>query len=73
MIILLKAVPNRIKMQEYKWENCCNEMPIPYIYVKDKLKEEVDVTANTLKLTLPGKVKLLHMSKRPLMTPSRST
>jgi hypothetical protein len=55
---LSKAVPDGLKPQECEQGSCHAKLPIPYIPEKGKLQEAVDTTANSIKLTLPGKVEL---------------
>lgn len=55
-MMLSKVVPGRLKTQECEQGNGHAKLPVPYILEKDELQEAVDTTANSIKLTLPGKV-----------------
>ena len=55
---LSKAFQDGLKPQEYKQGSGRVKLPIPYIPEKDELQEALEATANTIKLTLPGKVGL---------------
>jgi hypothetical protein len=53
-----KVAPEGLKPQECERNAGQSKPPILYIPEKDVLQEAVDSSANTLKLTLPHKVKL---------------
>ena len=53
-----KVAPEGIKPQEHERNMGRSKPPIPYIPQKDVIEEEVDSSANMLKLTLPHKVEL---------------
>jgi len=54
----LRTVPDRLKPQECKKNAGWSKTHIPYIPEKDVLQEALDISVNSLTLTMPHKVEL---------------